>query len=73
MRAIIVIVCVVMLTGCAALQSASTPQDAAKTERGVVVCDRDSVSRHCHRMSEEQYQAMLRNMSRPSTGSNMIR
>jgi hypothetical protein len=68
---IVMVVSLFTLTGCTALQSSLNEQRSGQTERRVVVCDRDSVRGHCSRMSEEQYQALLRNMTRPSTGSHI--
>jgi len=70
---IVMVVCLFGLTGCTALQSASNQSESTSAELPVVVCDRDTVNPHCRRVSEEQYQSMLRNMTRPTTGSRIAR
>jgi hypothetical protein len=70
----VLVICLLMLSGCEALQpTAQASQSVTKTDRGVVVCERESARSRCRRASEAQYQVLLRNLNQTTMGSRVTR
>jgi hypothetical protein len=67
-------ICLLLLAGCEALQPKTlASQPVAKTDRTVLVCERESPRSRCRNVSEAQYQVLLRNLSQTTTGSRITR